>query len=167
MLPRQIIFLAIQTLHWHPRNGFWKDFQNALLFIGILASSLWLLCWSEFPSHRLFANKINFDLYILGWIYWWYLFALLRFTCASFTSHWTNARYVNVLLSRFYTLFLSRFIIFLPKFILGNCKDNLNTWKDKADERRREMAALEVKISEENSKEKKVEGDIIFVFRTN
>ena len=62
--------------------------------------------------------------------------------------------------------FLSRFIIFLPKFILGNCKDNLNTWKDKADERRREMAALEVKISEENSKEKKVEGDIIFVFRT-
>ena len=92
-------------LHWHPRNGFWKDFQNALLFIGILASSLWLLCWSEFPSHRLFANKINFDLCILGWIYWWYLFALLRFTCASFTSHWTNARYVNVLLSRFYTLF--------------------------------------------------------------
>mgnify|MGYP001347216292 CR=1 FL=1 len=63
--------------------------------------------------------------------------------------------------------FLSRFIIFLPKFILGNCKDNLNTWKDKADERRREMAALEVKISEENSKEKKVEGNIIFVFRTN
>ena len=96
MLPRQIIFLAIQTLHWHPRNGFWKDFQNALLFIGILASSLWLLCWSEFPSHhQLSAKKINFDLYILGWIYWWYLFALLRFTCASFTSHWTNARYVH------------------------------------------------------------------------
>ena len=45
-----------------------------------------------------------------------------------------------------------------------NCKDNLNTWKDKADERRREMAALEAKISEENSKEKKVEGNIIFVF---
>ena len=35
-----------------------------------------------------------------------------------------------------------------------NCKDNLNTWKDKADERRREMAALEAKIAEENSKEK-------------
>ena len=37
-----------------------------------------------------------------------------------------------------------------------NCKDNLNTWKDKADERRREMAALEVKMAEE--KNKKEEG---------
>ena len=35
-----------------------------------------------------------------------------------------------------------------------NCKDNLNTWKDKADERRREMAAIEAKVSQENSKEK-------------
>ena len=67
--------------------------------------------------------------------------------------------------SDFIPLYLD-FIIFLPKFYPGNCKDNLNTWKDKADERRREMAALEAKIAEENSKEKKVEGDIIFVFRT-
>ena len=65
----------------------------------------------------------------------------------------------------FILLFYLDFIIFLLKFYPGNCKDNLNTWKDKADERRREMAALEVKISEENSKEKKVEGNIIFVFR--
>ena len=67
--------------------------------------------------------------------------------------------------SDFIPLYLD-FVIFLTKFYPGNCKDNLNTWKDKADERRREMAALEAKISEENSKEKKVEGDIIFVFRT-
>ena len=65
----------------------------------------------------------------------------------------------------FIPLFHLDFIIFLLKFYPGNCKDNLNTWKDKADERRREMAALEVKISEENSKEKKVEGNIILVFR--
>ena len=43
-----------------------------------------------------------------------------------------------------------------------NCKDNLNTWKDKADERRREMAALEAKIAEENSKEKGTYSPVLF-----
>ena len=46
----RLFFLTTQTLHGHPRNGFWKDFENSLFssYIGLI--TLWAVA---IPSYAL------------------------------------------------------------------------------------------------------------------